>query len=50
MTIYKSSMVARFDWLWSRICGYNERIDGVKIDVQGMEIEVLQGMLETLRQ
>jgi FkbM family methyltransferase len=42
-------MVARFDWLWQQICGKNERIDGVKIDVQGMEIEVLQGMLETLR-
>jgi FkbM family methyltransferase len=42
-------MVARFDWLWSRICGTNDRIDGVKIDVQGMENEVLTGMLETLR-
>jgi FkbM family methyltransferase len=42
-------MVARFDWLWPRICGGREQIDGVKIDVQGMEIEVLQGMLETLR-
>lgn len=42
-------MVAWFDWLWQQICGKNERIDGVKIDVQGMEIEVLQGMLETLR-
>jgi FkbM family methyltransferase len=42
-------MVARFDWLWQQICGKNERIDGVKIDVQGMEIEVLQGILETLR-
>ena len=43
-------MVARFDWLWQRVCGKNERIDGVKIDVQGMEIEVLQGMIKTLRQ
>lgn len=42
-------LVARFDWLWPQICGQNERIDGVKIDVQGMEIEVMQGMLETLR-
>ncbi|MBI4446466.1 MAG: FkbM family methyltransferase [Acidobacteria bacterium] len=37
-------MVARLDWLWPRICGANERIDGVKIDVQGMEIETLYGM------
>jgi FkbM family methyltransferase len=43
-------MVARFDWLWPRICGGNLQIDGVKIDVQGMEIEVLCGMAETLRE
>jgi FkbM family methyltransferase len=42
-------MVARLDWLWPRICGGREQIDGVKIDVQGMEIEVLQGMIETLQ-
>jgi FkbM family methyltransferase len=42
-------MVARLDWLWPRICGGREQIDGVKVDVQGMEIEVIQGMIETLR-
>jgi FkbM family methyltransferase len=42
-------MVARLDWLWQQVCGKSEQIHGVKIDVQGMEIEVLQGMLETLR-
>lgn len=42
-------MVARLDWLWPRICGGREQIDGVKIDVQGMEVEVLNGMIETLR-
>ena len=42
-------MVARLDWLWPRICGGREDIDGVKIDVQGMEVEVLNGMIETLR-
>jgi len=42
-------LVARFDWLWTRICEGQSRIDGVKIDVQGMEIEVLRGMVETLR-
>jgi FkbM family methyltransferase len=42
-------MVARLDWLWPRVCGGSERIDGVKIDVQGMEVEVLNGMIETLR-
>jgi FkbM family methyltransferase len=42
-------MVARLDWLWPRICGGREQIDGVKIDVQGMEVEVLTGMVEILR-
>jgi FkbM family methyltransferase len=42
-------MVARFDWLWQRICSGREQIDGIKIDVQGMEIEVLTGMIVTLR-
>jgi FkbM family methyltransferase len=42
-------MVARFDWLWPKICGTDNSIDGVKIDVQGMEIEVLAGMIETLK-
>jgi FkbM family methyltransferase len=41
-------VVARLDWLWHIICGNEERIDGVKIDVQGMEIEVLKGMRDTL--
>lgn len=41
--------VASFDWLWPRLCGVNARIDGVKIDVQGMEIEVLRGMTSWLR-
>jgi FkbM family methyltransferase len=42
-------IVTRFDWLWPCVCGENPQIDGVKIDVQGMEIEVLTGMIETLR-
>jgi FkbM family methyltransferase len=42
-------LAARFDWLWPQICGERERIDGMKIDVQGMEIDVLQGMQGTLR-
>ena len=42
-------LVARFDWLWPQICEGQSRVDGVKIDVQGMEIEVLRGMAEILR-
>ena len=40
--------VARFDWLWPRINGGNSVIHGVKIDVQGMELDVLTGMRESL--
>ena len=37
-------LVARLDWLWPQMCGPRERIDGIKIDVQGMELEALRGM------
>lgn len=43
-------LVAGLDWLWPQICGSVPQIDGIKIDVQGMEIQVLRGMAETLRQ
>ena len=42
-------LAARLDWLWPRICDSREQIDGIKIDVQGMEIEVLQGMSDLLK-
>ncbi len=42
-------LVARLDWLWPQICGRQESIHGIKIDVQGMEIEVLKGMTELLK-
>jgi len=42
-------LVARLDWLWPQLCGDREKIDGVKVDVQGMEIEVLRGMAEVLK-
>ena len=41
--------VSRLDWLWPKICGENENIDGIKIDVQGMEIDVLHGMSSILQ-
>jgi FkbM family methyltransferase len=41
--------VTKLDWLWPRICGDQPQIHGVKIDVQGMELEVLCGMQDTLR-
>lgn len=43
-------IVSSLDWLWPRICGSNQQIHGVKIDVQGMEISVLEGMISLARQ
>ncbi len=40
--------LARLDWLWPNLCGGKEEIHGVKIDVQGMELEVLRGMRQLL--
>ncbi|MGH9475541.1 MAG: FkbM family methyltransferase [Terriglobales bacterium] len=37
-------LASRLDWLWPRISGPDPHIDGVKIDVQGMEIQVIEGM------
>lgn len=41
---------ARLDWLWTHICDNNPHVDGIKVDVQGMEIEVIQGMRDLLTQ
>lgn len=49
-TRWETIQVARFDWLWPQINGGNSVVHGVKIDVQGMEIEVLEGMRVTLFQ
>lgn len=35
-----------FDYIWPLICKGNDNIDGIKIDVQGLELEVLRGMRE----
>lgn len=45
----ESFIISRLDWLWPRISEPNSRIDGIKIDVQGMEIEVLKGMSATVK-
>jgi FkbM family methyltransferase len=47
---FETILVARLDWLWPQICGVRKEIEGVKIDVQGMETEVLEGMSNLLRQ
>jgi FkbM family methyltransferase len=45
---FESIPVARLDWLWQRICGPNPKIDGIKIDVQGMEFDAIRGMEDVL--
>lgn len=47
---FKETFVAsRLDWLWPKISGTDQRIDGIKIDVQGMELQVLEGMANLVR-
>lgn len=43
-------LTAQLDWVWERLCGEQRRIDGIKIDVQGMELETLRGMAALLRE
>jgi FkbM family methyltransferase len=42
-------LIACLDWLWPRVCGERKQINGIKIDVQGMEIEALHGMANLLK-
>jgi FkbM family methyltransferase len=42
-------LVTSFDSIWPSLSAPHERVHGVKIDVQGMEIEVLKGMRQMLQ-
>ncbi len=42
-------LLARLDWFWSSIASEDLAIDGIKIDVQGMEIDAIVGMASLLR-
>lgn len=46
---WETITVARFDWLWPRLNAGDPVVHGVKIDVQGMELDVLDGMSGLLR-
>ena len=37
------------DTIWNRICGQVDTVSGIKIDVEGMECQVLRGMMGILR-
>jgi FkbM family methyltransferase len=41
-------LIASLDCLWPSLCAGSPGIHGIKIDVQGMELDVLRGMRETL--
>jgi len=41
--------VVALDWAWPILCRGDDRVSGVKIDVQGDEAAVLRGMQKTLR-
>lgn len=45
----ESFMISKLDWLWQTISGPDESVHGIKIDVQGMEIDVLEGMTDLLK-
>lgn len=45
----KDILTVSFDAIWDHICNGDRGLNGVKIDVQGMEIEVLEGMRQSLR-
>lgn len=44
----ESFMISKLDWLWPAISGTDQGVHGIKIDVQGMEIDVLEGMADLL--
>ena len=46
---WETIQVARFEWIWPRLNAGNPVVHGVKIDVQGMELDVLEGMDDLLR-
>ena len=45
----EAMLVVALDFVWVALGGARPEVDGVKIDVQGMEIETLTGMLDLLR-
>jgi FkbM family methyltransferase len=40
----ETTLSAPLDWLWPRLSGDLDQLDGLKVDVQGMEIAAIRGM------
>lgn len=49
-TWHEALMVIALDCIWHEICGGDARVHGIKLDVQGMELHVLRGMMQLLQQ
>lgn len=48
ISVSESVLMSSLAWAWPRICGGDPKLHGIKIDVQGMEVEVLRGMMGIL--
>ncbi|MBK5290917.1 MAG: FkbM family methyltransferase [Acidobacteriia bacterium] len=48
-TQHEQILTASLDVIWPSLCGADARVDGIKIDVQGMECQVLSGMRNVLK-
>ncbi len=46
---HEALLVTGLDELWRTLCAGNVQVHGVKIDVQGMELQVLRGMQKVLQ-
>lgn len=42
-------LVTGLDELWQRVCASDARVHGIKVDVQGMELQVVRGMMTLLK-
>lgn len=46
---HETLLIVALDRMWESLCGNDPRVHGIKVDVQGMELVVLRGMLNLLQ-
>jgi len=46
---HETLLVVALDRMWESLCGHDRRVHGIKVDVQGMELVALRGMLNLLQ-